>query len=181
MRTYSWVCRPVAGGGEEPPAWPAHPQENQFLPPSWERRSVLWENGCEIGTMGCSHEPTLRGQTTTPKKGLLSQLQTTQVVFNLRLLRHSSTKAGPQDPCIFLLSCFQWNYCPTNAGGSGVTSSALVREAAGPADSVRGQGASNWCAPRVTQQSQVRWDGSSPNEEDRYSPAALLPSGVASA
>lgn len=96
MSTYPWVCHPVVGDGEEPPAWPAHPRENQFLPPSWEWMSVLRENRCEIGTVGCSCAP-------TPKKGLLSQLQQTQVVFSLRPLRCSSPKAGPQDSCVSLL------------------------------------------------------------------------------
>lgn len=57
MSTYSWVCHPVAGDGEEPPAWPAHPRENQFLPPSREWKSVLRENRCEMGTVGCSPPP----------------------------------------------------------------------------------------------------------------------------
>lgn len=68
VSTYSWVCHPV-GGGEEPPAWPAHPRENQFLPPGWERTFVLRENGCEVGTMGCSCVPTPRTRPVPPGRG----------------------------------------------------------------------------------------------------------------
>lgn len=42
-----------------------------------------------------------QGQTSIPKKGLLSQLQQTQVVVSLSPLRCSSPNAGPRDPAAF--------------------------------------------------------------------------------
>lgn len=159
MSTYSWFCHPAAGGGEEPLAWPAHPRENQFLPPSWEQRSVLWENGCETGTVGCRCVPTPRVRPVPPRRGSCPR-----VVFSLRPLRCSSLKAGTYGcPC-----CFWWDFHPTNAGGSGETAPALVPEAAGPTDSVREgrvpapsvQDLPCVLAPGVTQQLGVRRDGS---------------------
>lgn len=178
MSTYFWVCPPVAGDGEEPPAWPAHLPENQFVPPSWEWRSVLWENGCEMGTVGCSRVPTPRARPVTPTRGSCHS-SSKHRWCSVRPLRCSSPKAGLRDLWVSLLlsvgfsphKCWRIrsnSTCPCARGSK----SCRLRE--------RGQGASTWCAGpalcpcpwgHTAALSEEGWE----LDQDRHSPAALLP------